>query len=58
MIAYTHAIVDPGAVMVESLYTLVANAAVTGSLRPDYLTVWTQQDRVKVFQHGLQIYEL
>jgi len=42
MVAQTNAVVDPGAVMVKSLYALVAHSAVPGSRSPDGLTVRAQ----------------
>ena len=52
MISSADAVIDPWTVMVEPLYTLVADAAVTRPLRPDDLAVGTQQDRVEVLKHG------
>jgi hypothetical protein len=37
MVADTHAIVDPGAVMIESLYTLMAPCTVSTSYCPQDL---------------------
>ena len=52
MIASADAVIDPWAVMVEPLYALVADTAVTWPLRPNDLAVGTQKDRVKVLKHG------
>jgi len=42
MVAQTNAVVDPGTVMVKSLYALVAHSAVPGSRSPDGFAVRTQ----------------
>ena len=52
MISSADAVIDPWAVMVEPLYTLVADAAVTRPLSPYDLAVGTQQDWVKILKHG------
>ena len=51
MIVDTDAVVDPGTVMVEALNTLVADAAVTRSIRPYNFTIGAQQDRIKDLHH-------
>jgi len=53
MVAEAHAVVDPGAVMVESLDAAVADAAMARSLGSDYLTVRTELDWVKMLQKFL-----
>ena len=52
MISSADAVIDPWTVMVEPLYTLVADAAVTRPLSPYDLAVGTQKDRVEVLKHG------
>ncbi len=42
MISDTHAVIDPGTVMVVSFHAYIANGAVSGSWRADHLTVWAQ----------------
>ena len=45
-----HAVVDPGAVMVESFDTLAADGAVSRSGRLDHLALWAQVSWVDVSQ--------
>ena len=51
MIAQSHTIVHPRAVMVKSLHTPVANAAVARSVCPDNFTISTKKDWIKDFHH-------
>lgn len=52
MISSANAVIDPWAVMIEPLNTLITYAAVTWPLRPYDLAVGTQQYRVEVLKHG------
>lgn len=54
----SHAVVHPGAVMVEALHTLIADAAVPRAVSADDLTVGTQQHWVEVFKHVEERYLL
>ena len=56
MVTDANTIVDPGTVMVEPLYTLVANAAVSGPICPDDLAIRTEQHRVKLLQHFRKVH--
>ena len=51
MIVDPDAVVDPGTVMVEALDTLVADTAVTRSIRPYNFTVSAQQDWIEDLHH-------
>ena len=52
MISSADAVIDPWAVMIEPLYALVADAAVTWPLSSNDLAVGTQKDWVEVLKHG------
>ena len=45
----THAVVDPLAVVVESLHAHIANVAVARVSRADYLARWTQHVGIELF---------
>ena len=47
MVAYAYAIVDPRAMMVESLHTSMTYAAVSAPSCPDSQTIRTELSRVK-----------
>ena len=49
MVASAHTVIDPWAMMVKPLYTPIANVAMTTSLCPKHLTLWTDQIRVELF---------
>ena len=52
IVAFTNAIVNPWAVMVVAIYTLLAEDTVSTPGRTDYFTVWTKTasfKRVKQF---------
>lgn len=52
MIASANTVIDPWAVMIKPLYTLVTYAAMAWSLRPNDLAVGTQQHGVEVLKHS------
>ena len=58
MVADTHAIVDPGAVMIESLYTLMAPCTVSTSYCPQDLAFGAQLGRVEVFNQPNEFHPL
>lgn len=51
MIVQADAIIDPGAMMIEPLYALVAYTAVAGAIRPNNLTVSAQEHRIENLHH-------
>ncbi len=51
-----HAVVHPGAVVVEALHAPVADRAVPGSGGADHFTVGTQEHWVESLKHFLQNY--
>jgi cytochrome b len=53
MIVNSNTVINPGAVMIKTLYTFVTDAAVTGALSPYYLAIGAEQYGVEIFQHGL-----
>ena len=55
VVADADTVVDPGAMMIESFHTFVANTAMSGSGSSDNLTVGAKKDWVKVLQHVLEI---
>lgn len=51
MVACPDAVIDPRAVMIESLNTLAADAAVAGPICPNYLAVRAQQNWIELLKH-------
>ena len=51
VILCAHAVVDPGAMVIEALHALVANTAVSGSIGADYLAVGAQQNWIEILKH-------
>ena len=50
LISTSYAIVNPGTVVVKSLYTSITYVAVSAPVSPNHLTVRTQGIGVKVFK--------
>lgn len=46
-----HAVVHPGAVVVETLYATVADGAVPRSRGADHFTVWAEKNWVESLKH-------
>lgn len=47
MVANTHAVVNPRAMVVEALHASVAKSAVSRPLSPNDFTVWAERARVE-----------
>ncbi len=55
MIAGTHTVIDPRAVVVEPLYAVVTEGAVPGPLCSDNLAVGTQTARIELLDQVLKM---
>jgi hypothetical protein len=56
VIVLAHAVIYPGAVMVEAVHAPVADVAVTGSLISDYIALWAEL--AEVFVNLKQLYKV
>ena len=56
MVIQSDAIVNPGTVMVETLDTVPADGAMPASHCPNRLTIWAEQVRLDLPEHGSEIY--
>ena len=50
VVACTDTIIDPGAVVIKAFHTLIANTAMAGASRSNYLTIWAQKHWVKALK--------
>jgi len=50
MVVDAYTVVDPWAVVVKSLNTMVANCTVSGPWSPNNLTIWAQISRVDILE--------
>ena len=55
MVAHSHAIIDPGAMVIETLHTAITESAMARPLSPDDLTIRTETTRIKLLNKMLSL---